>query len=63
LFERFCPLAILPIFSCAVFSRPGRQARDARIKAGFQTLKQTCPGAPRLSAAFERGTNLAVGGG
>ena len=62
LFERFCPLAILPVFIRAVFPRPGHHARGTRVEARFQTIKQTCPGAPRLGAAFERGTDMALGG-
>jgi hypothetical protein len=62
LVERFCPLAILAIFNRAVFPRPAPQTCRARIEVGFETLKQVSPGAPRLGAAFERRTDMSVGG-
>ena len=62
LFERFCPLAILHAFNRAVFPRQRRHARDTRVEGGFQTIKQTCPGAPRLGAPFESVADMAVGG-
>jgi hypothetical protein len=62
LFERFCPLPILPNFNRVVFPHLARQTYCARIEVGFQTIEQTRPGGPRLGAAFEPGTDMTVGG-
>jgi hypothetical protein len=61
LFERFCPLAISTIFNRALFRHPTRQARDASVEGCLHTIQQICPGAPRLSAAFQRRTDMDVG--